>query len=170
MRDDFNDKTSPLWEATNAMTQALRHVGVRLGEVQRYLDAGVAMDAVVVNKETFLTLAAFWGHVEIAAELIKRGAPLDCQNIHGETALTYALDKGHKEIATMLLDAGANVLLRRSYSSAKSAMELAHAHGWTDVCEKIEALAQQQLPALAAAATVLENSTQAMPRLRLKGR
>jgi ankyrin repeat protein len=169
MRDDFNNPAAPLHLETKSLTQSLRRdEAPRLSEVQRYLDQGVAVDAIVINKESFLTLAAFWGHADIAAELIRRGAPLDHQNHMGETALIHALRRGHKEIAVMLLDAGASVLRRGDQEWSYSVRSAAERHDWPDVMAKIEEKMAVQLPALAAEATVLQSALKPLPTLRFK--
>jgi uncharacterized protein len=60
---------------------------------------------------TALHLAAFFGHADVARELIARGAPLDVQakNDMSVTPLHSALAGRHNAIAEALIDAGANV-------------------------------------------------------------
>jgi uncharacterized protein len=60
---------------------------------------------------TALHLAAFFGHVDVARELIARGATLDVQakNDMSVTPLHSALAGRHDAIAIALIDAGANV-------------------------------------------------------------
>ena len=146
------------------MTEALRRNSVTLRDVQGHLDAGVPVDSVVINKETFLTLSAHWGHGEIVRELITRGAPLDWQNIHGDTALTYAIRRERLDITNMLLDAGASVVLCGA-ADPRSPLQLAARNGWSDVEEKIKALMEVQLTA---DKMKLESDLKPLRALRLK--
>lgn len=166
MRDDFNNPASPLHQQTVELTQFLRRDRdcIELPYVLRYLDAGVPADSVVINKETFLTIAAFWGHTEVARELIARGTPIDWQNIHGDTALTYALAHGRRDITGMLLDAGASVVLC-SGPDPRSTLQLAAKQGWSDVEERIKALMDVQLTA---ETMTLKGDVKPLKALRLK--
>lgn len=54
-------------------------------------------------------VAARYGHVEVADELIRAGARLDVRGFHGWTALHVAFRHGQTGVACSLIDAGANM-------------------------------------------------------------
>ncbi len=168
MQDHFNDESSPLHWQTKELTECLRKDSTDITKVLRLLDAGVPVGSIVINKESFLTLAAFWGHDEVAKELITRGAPLNHQNIHGETALTQALSRNRRAITDMLVDAGANVLVHLPYKSKSFALHAAEEKGWTDIAKKIEVLMKKQLPTLIADTTTLRRGITPVRTRRFK--
>lgn len=53
--------------------------------------------------------AAYFGHTEIAKELLKRKADVSPKNKNKNSALLFATKKGHNDIAKLLLTDGANV-------------------------------------------------------------
>ena len=67
---------------------------------------------------TPLMRAAFAGHVEAAALLIKSGAQVDAQNNEGSTALLMAAFFGHPEMVKLLLEKGADVKLKNNKGEA----------------------------------------------------
>ena len=139
-------------------------------ELNRMLDQGLPADAIVVNKESFLSLAACWGNTDLAKELLKRGAPVNHVNIFGDTALTYAVKGGHKEIAEMLITADADAFLSIPYTEGKSLVEAAQELGWEDIGEKLAAARDAQLPALADKAVRLQTPVKTMHALKLKAK
>ncbi len=84
----------------------------RTDRVRSLLDKGHAgADDHSPDGFTALHLAAFFGHADVARELIARGATLDVQakNDMSVTPLHSALAGRHNAIAIALIDAGANV-------------------------------------------------------------
>jgi ankyrin repeat protein len=69
----------------------------------------VSGDARFWFHDTFLMVAARWGHVDMVRFLLDRGADIEGTDDLGATALMRAADAGHAEIVRMLLDRGANV-------------------------------------------------------------
>lgn len=56
-----------------------------------------------------LQYAAWYGHKDIVASLLKRGAKVDLQNKQGSTALHYACGLGHLNVVRKLLKRGADI-------------------------------------------------------------
>lgn len=132
------------------------------------LDEGLPADSIVVNKESLLSLAAFWGNTELAKELIRRGAPVSHVTASGETALTHAIQRGNKEIAEVLLDANADAFCRIPYGREKNPLDKVREYDWPDIEQKLAAALEAQMPALAESATTLEKPVKAMSSLKLK--
>ena len=56
-----------------------------------------------------LHCACWKGHLEVARELLKRGAKLEAKTKTGQTALHYASFSGHTALVRLLLDEGAQI-------------------------------------------------------------
>jgi ankyrin repeat protein/L-ascorbate metabolism protein UlaG (beta-lactamase superfamily) len=65
------------------------------------------VDLRLKNEETMLTLAAWQGHTDVAAYLIKKKASVNFKNDWQNTALHNAAQKGYNDIITLLLANGA---------------------------------------------------------------
>lgn len=141
-----------------------------ISELKTMLDAGLPADSIVVNKESLLSLAAFWGNADLMKELLKRGAPVDHVNIFGQTALTYALKGDSKEIVGMLIDADADAFREMPYTGGKSPLDIARDKGWADIEQKLADARQAQLPAFGDSATTLQKPVKTMQSLRLKAK
>jgi hypothetical protein len=73
------------------------------------LDAGSALSAQTVEKQTCLHFAALWGHTWVTKLLLERGAGVDARNAFGHTPLHWCAEYGTNEVAELLLDAEAEV-------------------------------------------------------------
>ena len=74
-----------------------------------HVDRGVDVNALSAEGATMLSIAALFGHPEVAAFLIEAGAELDAQNeTNGSTALHGAAAFGRVDIVRLLLDKGAD--------------------------------------------------------------
>ncbi|XP_064215969.1 ankyrin-3 isoform X5 [Tribolium castaneum] len=83
----------------------------QLDKIQEYLDSGTVRDINTSNANGLnaLHLAAKDGHVEIARELLKRGAIVDAATKKGNTALHIASLAGQEEIVRLLVQHGASL-------------------------------------------------------------
>ncbi|XP_063920116.1 ankyrin-3-like isoform X2 [Zophobas morio] len=83
----------------------------QLDKIQEYLDSGTVRDINTSNANGLnaLHLAAKDGHVEIARELLKRGAIVDAATKKGNTALHIASLAGQEEIVRLLIQHGASL-------------------------------------------------------------
>lgn len=80
-----------------------------INEVKRLLDLGANPNAQNVKKIlTPLTMAAYYGHLEVCNTLLKYGANLHSKDGHGRTAFLSAASQGHAFVCRFLLDNGAN--------------------------------------------------------------
>lgn len=77
-----------------------------LGE---FLDHGVSADQQDAAGNSLLMLAAYYGHPETVAALLRRGADPDLRNARNQSPLAGALVKGETEVVTVLRDAGADL-------------------------------------------------------------
>ncbi|MEU1994392.1 ankyrin repeat domain-containing protein [Nocardia gamkensis] len=73
-----------------------------------YVDAGVPVDLTNDAGDTLLMLAAYHGHTEAVAALLKRSADPNRANDKGQTPLAGAVFKGETEIVRHLTAAGAD--------------------------------------------------------------
>jgi ankyrin repeat protein len=79
-----------------------------LRKVRLLLDYGAAMDTIDDEfRSTPLGFAARWGHREVVALLLERGADANRAGEPWATPLSWANRRGHAEIADMLRQAGA---------------------------------------------------------------
>lgn len=80
--------------------------------VSALLDLGADINAATHrNNDTAIIFASYKGYIEIAEELIKRGADLNVVTVRGSTALGLAIKNEHFEIVESLLDAGAGATI-----------------------------------------------------------
>ncbi|MDN5749614.1 MAG: ankyrin repeat domain-containing protein [Pseudonocardia sp.] len=77
-------------------------------ELAAYVDAGLPVNLTNAKGDTFLILAAYYGHPGTVAALLARGADVTRTNDRGQTALAAATFKQAGESVTALLDAGAD--------------------------------------------------------------
>lgn len=83
----------------------------RRGDTARlaaYVDAGVPVDLTNDAGDTLLMLAAYHGHADAVAALLRRSADPDRANDKGQTPLAGAVFKGETEIVRQLAAAGAD--------------------------------------------------------------
>ncbi|XP_050296421.1 ankyrin-3-like isoform X1 [Anthonomus grandis grandis] len=83
----------------------------QLDKIQEYLDSGTVRDINTSNANGLnaLHLAAKDGHLEIARELLKRGAVVDAATKKGNTALHIASLAGQEEVVRLLVQQGASL-------------------------------------------------------------
>ncbi|KAL1518232.1 hypothetical protein ABEB36_001888 [Hypothenemus hampei] len=81
----------------------------QLDKIQEYLDSGTVRDINTSNANGLnaLHLAAKDGHLDIARELLKRGAIVDAATKKGNTALHIASLAGQEEVVRLLVQHGA---------------------------------------------------------------
>jgi serine/threonine-protein phosphatase 6 regulatory ankyrin repeat subunit B len=75
--------------------------------VERYLDAGMAVDVRDDDGNTALMRAAETGEKAVARLLLDRGAGVHLRNRFGGTALAAAIRTGHEQVAELLREKGA---------------------------------------------------------------
>lgn len=80
--------------------------GGSTSELAAYIDAGVPVDLTDDKGDTFLILAAYYGHPDLVAALIARAADPDRTNDRGQTALSAATFAQSAASVTALIDAG----------------------------------------------------------------
>lgn len=93
-------------EFANRMFDIARDGGTE--ELAAYVDAGLPVNLTNAKGDTFLILAAYYGHPGTVAALLARGADVTRTNDRGQTALAAATFKQSGESVTALLDAGAD--------------------------------------------------------------
>lgn len=96
----------------NAENQLL--TAARFGDedvVKRILETRVNLETVDKRhgKMTALGLAAYYGHMDVAELLIKKGANLEARFDMRSTPLFYAVRQGYDQMVSLLLDNGANL-------------------------------------------------------------
>lgn len=99
----------------------------RAGSVDRLaaaLDAGVPVDLVDADGNSYLMLAAYHGHLEATELLIARGADVNRLNGIGQSPLAGAVFKKVPAIVDVLVEAGADPVLGRP-----SAIDIDRAYG-----------------------------------------
>ncbi|WP_174186566.1 ankyrin repeat domain-containing protein [Nocardia barduliensis] len=99
-----------------------------------YVDAGVPVDLTNESGDTLLMLAAYHGHADAVATLLKRSADPNRANDKGQTPLAGAVFKGETEIVRQLAAAGAD-----PDAGTPSARAAAVMFGKTDVLELFDA-------------------------------
>lgn len=93
--------TKDLWEAV--------HAG-NVPEVRDHLAAGADINGrAPIGNSTPLIIASLYGHKDVAALLIEKGADLSIPSDHGASPLLIASFFGHRDIVKLLLDKGADV-------------------------------------------------------------
>ncbi|EEI17129.1 ankyrin repeat domain-containing protein [Corynebacterium lipophiloflavum] len=73
-----------------------------------YVDNGVDVNLANQDGNTFLMLATYAGHLELARGLVERGANVDKLNARGQSPLAGVIFKKEDEIVELLLHAGAD--------------------------------------------------------------
>ena len=73
-----------------------------------YVDNGVDINLANQDGNTFLMLATYAGHLELARGLVERGADVDKLNARGQSPLAGVIFKKEDEIVELLLQAGAD--------------------------------------------------------------
>lgn len=78
------------------------------GVLEAYLEAGVPVDLAGATGDTLLMLAAYHGHADTVAMLIRHGADIEAPNVRGQVPIAGATFKGHADVVRVLKDAGAD--------------------------------------------------------------
>ncbi|MCC3330776.1 ankyrin repeat domain-containing protein [Nocardia abscessus] len=99
-----------------------------------YVDAGVPVDLTNDAGDTLLMLAAYHGHADAVAALLKRSADPNRANDKGQTPLAGAVFKGETGIVRQLAAAGAD-----PDAGTPSARAAAVMFGKTDLVELFDA-------------------------------
>lgn len=97
-------------EEAEALAERLRNAA-RNGDaamLRTFLDAGVPVDVVGEEGDTFLMLAAYHGHAEVVQDLLDRGADPNVANAKGQTPLAGAVFKGFVDVVRVLAANGAD--------------------------------------------------------------
>lgn len=92
-------------------------------------------DAIRVGGATTLMFAAYVGAVELAEDLVRRGADLGAQDGEGFSALMYAANAGQDEVARFLVEAGADV--NQVDHEGSTALMFAAQHGHVGVVKRL---------------------------------
>ena len=58
--------------------------------------------------------ASYWGHKEVVASLLEKGANVNAQDYDGNTPLYWAVLGGNKEIVEVLVKVGADINIKNS--------------------------------------------------------
>ena len=78
-----------------------------ISTIKIHLDKGLDIDSVVMDGNTLLSAAAYFGHYDIVKLLVERGAEVNTTNVAGHTALTAARIGKHHSIEKLLKENGA---------------------------------------------------------------
>lgn len=78
------------------------------GTLAAYVDAGVPPDLANDQGNTLVMLAAYHGHADLVAELLRRGADPNRPNDRGQTPIAGAVFKDEPDVVSALLDGGAD--------------------------------------------------------------
>lgn len=111
----------------NALTQDVLAAAVmtnNVEEIKKVLDGNPLLVNIKIEGRSPLHLACSLGKIEVAAELIARGANIELvSDTEGTTPLQEAASKGYKDLAEMLLKKGADA--RAKDKNGKTALDLA---------------------------------------------
>jgi cytohesin len=133
MSRSFGKESSSFWSFS------LGPHGLRLKEVQQYLDDGGDPNHRTENQQTLLHIAADNCEMEIVELLLARGADINAKGFHGYTALHLAVDSecdtssrdGRRAtelpLTTLLMSRGADESIRND--DAETARDFAIAYG-----------------------------------------
>ena len=97
----------------------------RAGETERldlYVEHGLPANLTDADGNTLLMLAAYHGHADTVAMLLRRGADPDRLNGRGQSPVAGALFKGEDEVVRLLVEAGAD--LDAGVPTARQAAEM----------------------------------------------
>ncbi|XP_076268661.1 transient receptor potential cation channel subfamily A member 1-like [Rhynchophorus ferrugineus] len=106
--------------------------------VRRLVAAGADINHQDNNKHTPLTLAAYFGHLEIVKELLGNKSPkvrVDVADVDGKTALSWACEFGHLEIIRLLIYKHADV--NHQDEDKRTPLILAAANGHAEVVKEL---------------------------------
>jgi hypothetical protein len=92
-------------------------------------------DAVRGGGATTLMFAAYVGAMEVAQDLVRRGAALEAQDEEGFTALMYAANAGQDQLIQVLIDASADV--NHADHTGATALVFAAQHGHLGIVRRL---------------------------------
>ena len=90
--------------------------------LEEYVARGVPVDLTDASGNTLLMLAAYHGHADTVAALLRKGADVDRLNDSGQSPLAGAIFKGEDAVAAALIDAGADLDAGRPTARATAQM------------------------------------------------
>ena len=93
------------------------------------LDNGAEIDAKDASQSTALSLACYFGKIELAALLLRRGADVEIQDFQCYSPLMRACQLGLVDVAAFLLRQGANPLAKSGNEKMATALSLASYFG-----------------------------------------
>jgi ankyrin repeat protein len=100
---DIDPELLELWAKVFAFARA-----GETASLVAYVDAGIPANLTNDKGDTLVMLAAYHGHAETVAELLKRGAEPNRLNDRGQSPLAGAVFKSEPEVIKALLDGGAD--------------------------------------------------------------
>jgi uncharacterized protein len=106
------------WDRTPLMHASIK---AHLGVVRWLLDKGAAIDAMARGKVTALSLACYYGRIDVVRLLVERGADPTITSSWGSPILVITSERGHLEVLRVLL----------GYPSAKATINHREDHGRT---------------------------------------
>jgi outer membrane protein assembly factor BamB len=137
-------------------------------QVQRLLDAGVAVDAATRYQQTPLLLAAERGHADVVSLLLSRGANVNQRDsFYGMRPLDVALSGGHLAVARLLVEQGASdaaaALLAGIRGKDVALVKAALASPSLDVARMASAVAAAETAGDASIAALVKEATARVP-------
>ena len=130
----------------------------------KWLREGGRVDALCpdrtnATRETLLHAAAAWGHLEMARELLKRGASVNLPSSTGFTALMLAAQEGHEDVVSLLTQhsPAANPDLRSMDGSTALIMAASKGH---EACVQVLLLAKANTELRGKGRTALQHAKQ----------
>jgi ankyrin repeat protein len=100
---DIDPELLELWAKVFAFARA-----GETASLVAYVEAGIPANLTNDKGDTLVMLAAYHGHAETVAELLKLGAEPDRLNDRGQSPLSGAVFKSEPEVVQALLDGGAD--------------------------------------------------------------
>jgi len=77
---------------------------------------------------TVLTVASYFGHINVVTLLLKKGTDLETKDSSGMTPLSWAADHGYEAIVKLLVEKGADIESKNNYNWTPLAYAAVHGH------------------------------------------